>query len=409
MQKKKHKQKKYTTDFAKQYPCTKFLNTVYKTNLKPLFNEGTNIYGLFEEQHQKGIETRSKYTYLTLDEIKQVILENTKPYLKDRVAIALDKERLISIGVALSWRRYQKVYAFDKYLLNDLLDVDMEDAKSFCLNKDELQFLPCECFYIEYPVDIKGIQYHGFFVYFDSFNVMDSREQIHIQFITDFSKEGIDPDTGVSPYLNTYDVTLHYAEEVYNVIDESKGTVYTCTFEPFEVLKAKNPVVFKDLGEEEGRKFFTTICQMISYLVASNADVEVYIERVKAIDLQHTNAVTEEIEKYAVGEKYGKAARKKEEEEKKIAYTHYKRVPQEGVRYGQFVFEDEEKEKQSREHYHVRPHLRRGHWKWYWYGKKDGTEQRYRQRKFVSAVFVNTTGEEDAVPDAPSIEKIEYL
>ena len=36
-----------------------------------------------------------------------------------------------------------------------------------------------------------------------------------------------------------------------------------------------------------------------------------------------------------------------------------------------------------------KPHSRRAHWQYYWYGKKDGSEVRYRRLKFVEATFVN--------------------
>lgn len=49
--------------------------------------------------------------------------------------------------------------------------------------------------------------------------------------------------------------------------------------------------------------------------------------------------------------------------------------------------------------------MRKAHWTHYWYGKKDGSEERVRRRKFVSAVFVNAANEDVALPTR---EKITY-
>ena len=112
------------------------------------------------------------------------------------------------------------------------------------------------------------------------------------------------------------------------------------------------------------------------------------IKRTKITDLEHTE--------YRIGDTYARLVG-----DRTINRRYLGDAPDAYTKSEEVESSDNPTEREvgyRRTGYHMRPHMRKAHWKHYWYGKKDGSEERVKRRKFVSAVFINQTGEEIEMP-----------
>ena len=185
-------------------------------------------------------------------------------------------------------------------------------------------------------------------------------------------------------------------------MSEETGEIFEAETEPKELLRMYNPNTFNELGDDGAMELLTHINQIITYLCATNADFSITKKPTKKHDIKRTRITDAEAEKWTLGANIyrdygappsiGVDSRKREVDNPNIITIDIGEEPKETTTI-------------RKTGYHVRPHMRRAHWKHYWYGKKDGSEERVRRRKFVSAVFINAQ-DEDLI--LPTVEVIKY-
>ncbi len=378
------------------HPATKFLNHNVLEELRIILKDKENIYERFHELHIKGKERRGNVCYLTREEIMEFIKENcqgdyeTYPNeLKNTLKICAN-----AISGALNWKQFQQVYRFQPELLNELWDIDFEDSKYETLSMSELEFLPCFSFYVECPMDFFDNEYEGFFVYFDTHDFLNDIYGLQVMFISKPIpvKYG---DKATHEY-NVFNMTLSYDFSSINICEKETGKTFTVNAEPKEMLRLLNPHTFEQLGEERALEIIIKINQIITYLACSNADFTLVKKATRKPDLKRTHISDLEHTEYRLGDTYARLASGKSVNTRYLGDNPEAYTKSEEVEVNENPTEREVGYRKTG--YHVRPHMRKAHWQSFWYGKKDGSEERVKRRKFVSAVFVNNTGEEIEMP-----------
>ena len=141
-------------------------------------------------------------------------------------------------------------------------------------------------------------------------------------------------------------------------------------------------------------KHLIKVNQIIAYLACENAEFTRIDKQKRKPDLKRTHITDLECETWSVGDTYAKQASRKSDIVRYLgdnpeAYTKRK-VYDSADSLSASITEGSPR----RNGYHMRPHLRRAHWHYYWYGKKDGSGERVKRRRFVHAVFIDNTGED---------------
>ena len=383
------------------HPAVQMVNYVSLLTKMLLPDNNMGVYELYESLHNQ--KKRSPYTYLPAMEIKE--------YLEGRV-----KERSFfdghtpydtsyAISIALGWKQTQQVYRFDPRLIEELDSLDISDDKYFTLTKEEIEFLPCFNFFVEFPMELNQQHYDGFFVFFDKILQDDVENQMHISFI---GFDGIPKMAGTPMAVSNFNLTLVYEYDFVKIQAEDTGEELDLSVTPQQLLHFRNPRVFEQLGEEKALQLLLLLTQMVSYLCASNADKILVQKPKKKKDLKRTRITDFEMEKWDVGTTiyYGEEIGKNLLNTVDGAYERVEPLTISDVEAE--AAEDTSKELSgSYRHevgYHVRPHTRKAHWAYYWYGKKDGSEERVRRRKFIQSVRINNTGKDILIPTRETVK-----
>ena len=390
------------------HPATEFLNSMYHNTLKVLLMNVPDIYEKLDEIHKAGKDQRSPYTYITTNEVEDFILQHYKtkdPYLRQEI-----KNTAFLIAVGVGWKQYQQVYNFHPALLNELFNIDITDDKYATISKEEIPYLPCHNFYVEMPITIKDKSFMGFFVYFDMVNQMDQVNQIRVILLNDTMKQmERSPLNGYLTQLDYYVISLLYDYDKFSILSQDTGEIFDLDVEPKELLRIYNPNTFKELGDDGAMELLTHINQVITYLCATNADFSRTKKPTKKSDIKRTHITDAESEKWTLGarvyERYGRAPTVGIYSRTHEVENPYVNIIDKTEDSTDYITIEEENTTTRKTGYHVRPHMRRAHWKYYWYGKKDGSEERVKRRKFVSAVFINAQDEEFVLP---TVEHIKY-
>lgn len=378
------------------HPATKFLNHAILEQMKPILKDKENIYERLHDLHIKGRERRGDVCYLTREEIFDFMKENCE---FDYEKLPNEAKKMIKIGAnaisgALNWKQFQQVYRFQPELLSELWDIDFEDSRYETLSMSELEFLPCFSFYVECPMDFFDNRYVGFFVYFDTHDFLNGFYGLQVMFISE-------PDTvkiydNISYQFETFNITLSYDFDEVTVNSSETGESIKVKVEPKEMLRLLNPHTFEQLGEEKALEIIIKVNQIITYLACSNADLTLVKKATRKPDLKRTRISDLEHTEYRIGDTYARLAG-----ERKINTRYLGDAPDAYTKSEEVEANENSTEREvgyRKTGYHMRPHMRKAHWKHYWYGKKDGSEERVKRRKFVSAVFINQTGEEIEMP-----------
>ncbi len=375
------------------HPATKFLNHTFSGCIKPLCNEQEGLYEELHELHLSNREERGPFSYVTAKEIYKFILEkNPQAFAKfgKQFEIIVDH-----FACALNWKQFKQIYKFQPQLIDELWDIDFTDDKYEALAPEEIVYLPCYSFFVDLPMSFYNEDYVGFFVYFDNHQRFEENASVvQVLFITDERMHTENNFTG--PVYECFKITLAYNFKTYTIKSRETGEEHVADVEIRDILEALNPHVFRDLGEEKALEIIIKVNQIITYLACSNADFTLVKKATRKPDLKRTKITDLEHTEYRLGDTYAKLASGKEVNRRYLgdapdAYTKSEEV--------EVSENDTEREVGYRKTgYHMRPHMRKAHWKHYWYGKKDGSEERVKRRKFVSAVFINQTGEEIEMP-----------
>lgn len=375
------------------HPATKFLNYIFSGCIKPLCNNKEGLYEELHELHLKNREERGPLSYITGKEIKRFILEkNPKAFTEfpEQCEIMVDH-----FAAALNWKQFKQIYKFQPQLIDELWDIDFTDDKYEALSPDEIFYLPCYSFFVDLPMSFYNQDYVGFYAYFDNHQRFeDNASVMHILFISDIII--VDEPNYKGPTYECFKITLAYDFKTYRVKSRETGEEMIADIETKEILKALNPHVFKDLGEEKALEIIIKVNQIVNYLACSNADFTLVKKPTRKPDLKRTKITDLEHTEYRLGDTYAKLA------SGKSVNTRY--LGDNPEAYTKSEVTEESDNHTDREYYtkrtgyHVRPHMRKAHWKYYWYGKKDGSEERIKRKRHVSAVYINNTGEEIEMP-----------
>ena len=296
------------------------------------------------------------------------------------------------LPIVSAWRQHKEIFTFDPDFLDNLLlgeDAIYTAGASNIITPQELESLPFPSFYVDAPIDSPIGKAAGFFFCYNSLAGHNGTDQLVFYFVN--------PDLAdnVNQLDNTPMVLFNCAFQqiTFDLHDEEPNTsVWECYQKDCFV------VGFDSLSEEEKadktqqqKDAFILLfraLQIITYLASQFADVTENHQQKKV----HKRTATiqdkpTEIRKWDVGIRMGGV----------IRAANKQIVPHREVTV------DKEESTEPEQHKATgpkKPHSRRAHWQYYWYGKKDGSEVRYRRLKFVEATFVNfkETKQLDEIP-----------
>ena len=131
MAKDKKKNKKQKISIPK-HPAILFLNWVINGCVKPLgLAENRNIIEDLEQILIEGKENRSPHMYITAQEV----VEYYKKHSSYRALASISEGQLRTLAIqtviAVGWRQYMQVFAFDLRLLDDIFNIDINDENMF--------------------------------------------------------------------------------------------------------------------------------------------------------------------------------------------------------------------------------------------------------------------------------------
>lgn len=386
--------------------ATKFLNHSFLGGLKLILKNPENIYEKLHAEHLRLKEERGNLSYLLREDILNFIMQDNPQLFKDINAEAKEQIEIISLhcAAALNWKQFKQIYRFEPQLLEELWDIDFTEDKYETLTMAELKYLPCYSFFVEFPtthnnykgVVINNIEYKGFIFYFDYHDKVKDALTPTVLLVSD--QKTMVYNGYKSPYFDCYRINLSYNYDNLTIVSKETGENFTTEMNPKAVLNYLNPVLFKELGEENALELIIKINQIITYLACSNIDMNRIQKPKRKPDIKRTHITDLEYEVWKLGDSYYKLPNGKE------INTRYLNT-EEGAYIKHEIPEESDNPRETsefmcdkRKGYHLRPHMRKAHWASYWYGKKDGTEERVKRRKFISAVFINNTGDEIEIP-----------
>lgn len=292
-------------------------------------------------------------------------------------------ESMYLLPIVSAWRQHKEIFTFDPDFLSNLLLDDDEiytAGASNIITPKELESLPFPAFYVDAPIDSPIGKAAGFFFCYNTLDGHDGADQLVFYFVSSDYADNLNKIAKTSMGL----LTCNLQQITFDLHDEEPNTpLWECYQKDCMVAN------FDNMGDEEKAKtlgrqkdafvLLFKALQIVTYLASQFADVIENPQQKKVY--KHTNTIQDkpiEIRKWDVGIRMGsviRAANREIEEVKEV------------------VLNKEEKEinepKQHKATIPKKPHSRRAHWQYYWYGKKDGSEVRYRRLKFVEATFVN--------------------
>lgn len=286
------------------------------------------------------------------------------------------------LSIVGAWRQHKEIFAFDADFLDNLL---MDDDKIYTagveniITPKELETLPFPAFFVDAHFDSPAGPCGGFFFCYDTLKGHAGTDHLVFYFVNPISQNTIDVALQTSMLLGN----AHFQQITFDLhADEPNMSVWECYQKDCRISESiPTNRIAVDTIQKQKDSFALLFkgLQIITYLASQFADVRENPQQKRVH--KHFPIIQDkptEIRKWDVGIRMGnviRAANKEEVKEDKAA----------GV-------EKEEKTTEPKPHKPSgpkKPHSRRAHWQYYWYGKKDGTEVRYRRLKFVEATFVN--------------------
>lgn len=281
------------------------------------------------------------------------------------------------LPIVSAWRQHKEIFTFDPDFLDNLLlskDAIYTAGASNIITPKELETLPFPAFYVDAPIDSPIGKAAGFFFCYNSLEGHNGTDQLVFYFVNPELAENVDKLENTPMVLFNCPIQ----QITYDLHDEAPNTsVWECYQKDCYIAG------FDSMSEEEKAEklqhqkdafvLLFRALQIITYLASQFADVRENQQQKKVH--KRTTTIQDkptELRKWDVGIRMGgviRAANKQIEEVKEE--------------------KDQTEPKQRKVAGPKKPHSRRAHWQYYWYGKKDGSEVRYRRLKFVEATFVN--------------------
>lgn len=406
---KKNKKNNHTLSIP-EHPAILYLNWAINANLKNMLGDAhRDIFEDFAEIHEAGKATRSHHLYITTEEVFDYIVKHN-PNSTWKYGAEQIRNAAIMACVAVGWKQLLQVFAFDSRLLGDIFDIDLAAEKNFALNSDAVEHLPCFNFFVEYPITIHNknndsdTYYDGFFLFFNPFDSDEHKELIHVMFVHNSGEEL--PTAKCRDIIDVFTARLIYDDINGIMIQDVDGNETELDkLKSSEYLKMVNPIVFDQLGDEVAFSFLAKLNNIVSYLCTANADFKKERANKKKPDSKRTHFTDSEFEKWSLGKTtydFLYEGRHVPANYLNVGPTGaYERLVQVENPNAEEFIEIGEIDDTGKPHpsgYHVRPHMRRGHYKTYWYGKRDGSEERHSELKWIPSMWINNTGEDIVIP-----------
>ena len=301
------------------------------------------------------------------------------------------EEAILFIPSAAAWRQHKQIFRFDIDFFESLTLSEEEIFKAGneeILTRSELQTLPFPSFYVELPIQLEGYNFCGFFFSYNGLR-NNSTDCLNIYYVNEMADKLVSiPNSIMNKSLL---LTTQPFEIKYNLHDETPNATiwenYSKDWTKIDEEKATEEEISATRQREKmGFILLFTALRAVTYLASQYADVTP--NKVSKRTFKHTTEIRDipsEMLIWDVGTRHGSIKRKITEEEQN-------REPQ--VIYNEIgkVYRPASKKK---------AHSRAGHFQHFWYGKKDGSEVRRRERKWVDPTSVNYKGKE--------IEELEKL
>lgn len=290
------------------------------------------------------------------------------------------KELLPIVG---AWRQHKEIFTFDTDFLSDLL-LDGEEIYTAGSNQiitpQELASLPFPAFYVDATFDNSV----GFFFCYNSLKGHEGSDQLLFYFINPELQDNLKDIANTPNVLQnilrrriTFDI--HDEEPDMSVWDCYERD---CLISGYDGLTAEEKE-YRVRREKEDFVLLFHALQIITYLASQFADVQENPKQKRVYkrttDIQDKPT---EIRKWDVGVRMGTVL-------KTIKIQEQKEKAKQAVVDQEVEGKVGEGKQGPRRSSSKKPHSRRAHWQYYWYGKKDGSEVRYRRLRFKEATLVN--------------------
>lgn len=301
------------------------------------------------------------------------------------------------LPLVAAWRQYKEVFKFDKDFLDNLLldeDVVYTAGAKNILTRKELETLPFPAFYVDAYFNSPIGPVAGFFFCYNQLEGHDGDDLLTFYFVKPEGIQHSERLSSVSMLLQTSNLQ----QISYDLHDEESDiSIWEC------YQRDCNAPGYEDMSPEEQqavtadqKKSFPLLfhaLQLVTYLASQYADVKENPKYKKTY--KHTPIIQDkptEIRHWDVGVRMGGVI-------KENRVNNEVNVDELGIASSLGSDIDLDKDTQDIKSSPKRPHSRRAHWQYYWFGKKDGSETRYRRLMFVQASFVN-------FKDSVELEKI---
>ena len=295
-------------------------------------------------------------------------------------AVSEFREAQYLLPLTAGWRKYKEVFKFDGDFLKSIITNENDIEKvgnDRVVSPKELDNLPFPTFYVEAPYESAAGKISGFFFGYNSLGGHDGENLLDFYFVN---------ENEATPYL--FQVPFHVPalqtlvlkQIKYDLHEEEGLSVWEC-YQRDCHLEGYNDLTEEEKAEvnaERKRDFCLLMfgLEVITYLSSRFADVKINKSRPYKRD-RTVRDVPIEIRHWDVGMRMGTVIR-----EMKQAECEETQDTDEN--------KGGEKKRSS-----PKPYARRAYHQYYWYGKKDGSEVRYRQLKFIEATLVNVKSRKD--------------
>ncbi|MEG1723768.1 MAG: hypothetical protein RR313_00100 [Anaerovoracaceae bacterium] len=303
-------------------------------------------------------------------------------YLANEICDSELEEAKHLLPAVAAWRQHKQIFKVDADFLENLLitdDVYTVGAQNIITSK-ELESLPFPSFYVDAPFNSPSGPVGGFFFCYNSMYGFEGTNKLHFYMLKPIDLKSIKAQASASMLLNSC-----FRHEIYfNLFEDSSNmTIWDCYQKSCwaDSPDTTTPEQIEEQTERQKKSFplFFNALQILIYLASQFADVKENPYYKKSY--KHTPIIQDiptEIKHWDVGVRMGSVIRAVNNSKNKTT------KPQEPQTTKDPTEQTERKKSESK-----RPHSRRAHWQYYWFGKRDGSEARYRRLKFVESTFVN--------------------
>jgi hypothetical protein len=368
--KKSLKKRRKETAYKESHPIIETLNDLKKFIMGKL---KIDIWAEIDKIHFAEKNTWSPFCYIPESRLIKLLTDTNLKCGGNQIDINDSesfKSKCIGLMSLAAWRRFKQIYKFDTSLRDALLSIDFKRDETI-IEKQELKYLPVYGFYLDESFEADETTFSGVYVYID-----------------------------VEPQSNCESINLMY--EVSNLSKYATKVVFFSI--PLTEDTTYKSMIAEHCLDGKGDSLIRVVydtMKLIAYLSCKEKDVErdgeyktkrKSIATKKSISKPQIKDKDSQIEKLNVGFRIGAAIRdtqRQMEDDDSVAIGAGAEVAIED--------ETETSVNHSNKGGTVVGHIRRSHLHFFWYGKKDGSEERYKLLKLLPPISVNLKTLDDLI------------